>query len=236
MHWPIVADSLRPATTTETSGWPSRGRTGGLGRIAEGFAIYTSHTMSVGSNRYRALPNAQGAAAVIDATHPFAEGISANAAAACAQTGTPLLSLVRPPWTAGAQDTWHDAASLADAARMLPSLGERAFLTTGRQGLAAFASLDRMWFLIRCVDPPSGPLPPAHELVLARGPYDAAAELDLMRRHRIVVLVTKNSGGELTEGKLAAARGLGLPVVMVSRPPLPDVPRCGSVEIGRAHV
>jgi len=168
-------------------------------------------------------------AAVIDATHPFAEGISVNAAAACAQTGTPLLSLVRPPWTAGA-DMWHDAASLADAARMLPSLGERAFLTTGRQGLAAFASLDRMWFLIRCVDPPSGPLPPAHEIILARGPYDAATELDLMGRHRIDVLVTKNSGGELTEGKLAAARELGLPVVMVSRPPLPDVPRCESAD------
>ncbi len=172
---------------------------------------------------------AEHAAAVIDATHPFAEGISANAAAACAQTGTPLLSLVRPPWTAVAVDR-RRRASPADAARMLPSLGERAFLTTGRQGLAAFASLDRMWFLIRCVDPPSGPLPPAHELVLARGPYDAAAELDLMRRHRIDVLVTKNSGGPLTAGKLAAARELGLPVVMVSRPPLPDVPRCESAD------
>ena len=114
--------------------------------------------------------NAQHAVAVIDATHPFAEGISANAAAACAQTGTPLLSLVRPPWTAGARDIWHDAAALADAARMLPPLGERAFLTTGRQGLAAFASLDRMWFLIRCVDPPSGPLPPAHELSSPEAP------------------------------------------------------------------
>ena len=174
--------------------------------------------------------NAQQAAAVIDATHPFAEGISANAAAACAQTGTPLLSLVRPAWTAGERDTWHHVASLPEAARLLPALGQRAFLTTGRQGLAAFASLDRMWFLIRCVDPPSGPLPPAHELVLARGPYDAAAELDLMRRHRIEVLVTKNSGGELTEGKLAAARELGLPVLMVSRPPLPDVPRCESAD------
>jgi precorrin-6A/cobalt-precorrin-6A reductase len=174
--------------------------------------------------------SARQAAAVIDATHPFAAGISANAATACAQTGTPLLSLVRPPWTAGAHDLWHDVASLADAARLLPSLGTRAFLTTGRQGLAAFASLDRMWFLIRCVDPPTGPLPPAHEVILARGPYDAAAELDLMGRHRIDVLVTKNSGGALTEGKLAAARELGLPVVMVSRPPRPDVPRCGSAD------
>ncbi len=168
---------------------------------------------------------ARDVAAVIDATHPFARGISANAAAACARTGTPLLSLVRPPWTAGDGDTWHEAGSLPEAAAMLPALGRRAFLTTGRQELAAFAPLDQTWFLIRCVDPPSGPLPPAREVVLARGPYDAASERALMRRHRIDLLVTKNSGGQMTAGKLAAARELGIPVVMVSRPPLMDVPR-----------
>lgn len=171
---------------------------------------------------------AQHVAAVVDATHPFAQGISANAAAACARTGTPLLSLVRPPWVPGERDTWHEAGSLAGAARLLPSLGRRAFLTTGRQGLAAFAALDQTWFLIRCVDPPSGPLPAAREIILARGPYDAAAERELMRGHRIDVLVTKNSGGGLTAGKLDAARELGLPVVMVARPPRPDGPRCAS--------
>jgi precorrin-6A/cobalt-precorrin-6A reductase len=171
---------------------------------------------------------AQGVAAVIDATHPFAQGISANAAAACAQTGTPLLGLVRPPWTPGERDTWHEAGSLPDAARMLPSLGRRAFLTTGRQGLAAFAALDQIWFLIRCVDPPSGPLPPAREVILARGPYDAGAERELMRAHRIDVLVTKNSGGALTAGKLDAARELGVPVIMIARPPRPGGPRCAS--------
>lgn len=165
-------------------------------------------------------------AAVIDATHPFAAGISANAATACADAGTPLISLVRPPWTPGQQDDWRPAESLPDAAGQLPSLGRRAFLTTGRQGLASFAALDLMWFLIRCVDPPSGPLPPGHELILARGPYDAAAEHELMRRQRIDVLVTKNSGGGLTAGKLEAARRLRIPVLMVRRPPLPDVPRC----------
>ncbi len=168
------------------------------------------------------------AAAVIDATHPFALRISASAAAACARTGTPLLGLVRPPWTAGEHDTWHQTGSLAGAARLLPSLGERAFLTTGRQDLGAFAALAQMWFLIRCVDPPSGPLPPRCEVILARGPYQAAAEQLLMRRNRIDVLVTKNSGGELTAGKLRAARELGIPVIMVRRPSLPDVPRCES--------
>ena len=167
--------------------------------------------------------------AVVDATHPFAQTISANAAAACARTGTPLLALVREPWAPGPGDRWHEAESLDAAAQALSALGRRVFLTTGRQGLAAFAAVPDLWFLIRCVDPPDGPLPAAREVILARGPYDAAAELELMRRHRIDVLVTKNSGGPLTEGKLAAARQLSLPVVMVRRPPRPGGARCASV-------
>jgi precorrin-6A/cobalt-precorrin-6A reductase len=170
-----------------------------------------------------AWARAEHVAAVVDATHPFAEKISAHAAAACAQAGLPLLRLARPAWEAQEGDHWCDARSLADAAAMLPGLGTRIFLTTGRQGLAAFAGLDRLWFLIRCVDPPSGPVPARREVLLARGPYAAAAELALMRRFAIDVLVTKNSGGALTAGKLAAARQLGIPVVMVRRPPpVPD--------------
>jgi precorrin-6A/cobalt-precorrin-6A reductase len=164
--------------------------------------------------------------AVVDATHPFAETISANAAAACARAGTPLLSLIREPWTAEPGDRWHEVSSLPEAAGLLAALGRRVFLTTGRQGLAAFAGLAELWFLIRCVDPPAGPLPASYQVILARGPYAAAAEQDLMREHRIDVLVTKNSGGPLTAGKLAAARELGIPVVMVSRPPRADVSRC----------
>lgn len=167
----------------------------------------------------------QQAAVVVDATHPFAATISVSAAAACAATGVPLLGLTREPWTAGPDDRWHEVDSLPDAAELLPALGRRIFLTTGRQGLDAFAAVDRAWFLIRCVDPPDGRLPADAQVILARGPYDAAAELALMAEHRIEVLVTKNSGGPLTAGKLDAARELGLPVVMVRRPPCPDVPR-----------
>jgi precorrin-6A/cobalt-precorrin-6A reductase len=164
---------------------------------------------------------AEGVAAVVDATHPFAETISAHAAAACARAGLPLLRLARPGWTARDGDDWRDAASLAEAAAMLPALGRRVFLTTGRQGLSAFAGLGRLWFLIRCVDPPPDPLPARCSVLLARGPYTVEAELALMRRHAIDVLVTKNSGGPLTAGKLAAARELGLPVVIVGRPAAP---------------
>jgi precorrin-6A/cobalt-precorrin-6A reductase len=162
--------------------------------------------------------DAHRAAAVIDASHPFAQAISTNAAAACAESGTPLFSLGRPPHTAGPGDDWHEVSSLQAAAERLPSLGRRAFLTTGRQGLAAFAALHQMWFLIRCASPPPGPLPAARQVILARGPYRADREHLLMKQQRIDVLVTKNSGGAQTAGKLTAARHLGLPVIMISRP------------------
>ena len=170
----------------------------------------------------------QHAAAVIDATHPFAQTISAHAALACARSRTPLLRLLRPPWTAGPGDDWHEAGSLQAAAELLPSAGRRAFLTTGRQGLHVFAALDQMWFLIRCASPPAGPLPAARHVIVARDPADAGDERAIMTRHRIDVLVTKNSGGALSAGKLAAARQIGVPVVMIRRPPLADVPGCSS--------
>jgi precorrin-6A/cobalt-precorrin-6A reductase len=177
-------------------------RVGGFGGAA-GLAAYT---------------RAEDVGAVIDATHPFAETISVHAVEACARAGLPLLCLARPAWAPRDGDDWHDARSLDEAAAMLPGLGSRVFLTTGRQGLAAFAGLDRLWFLIRCVDPPGGPMPASCEVLLARGPYERESERALMRRHGIAVLVTKNSGGPLTAGKLDAARDLGIPVVMVSRP------------------
>jgi precorrin-6A/cobalt-precorrin-6A reductase len=169
-----------------------------------------------------------GVGAVVDATHPFAETISAHAVDACARTGVPLLRLARPGWVARDGDDWHEVGSLDEAAALLPALGTRVFLTTGRQGLAAFAGLDELWFLIRCVDPPAGPMPARREVLLARGPYDRAAEHALMQRFNIDVLVTKNSGGPLTSGKLDAARDLGLPVVVVSRP-APPATLAGSV-------
>ncbi|MGW4527759.1 cobalt-precorrin-6A reductase [Amycolatopsis sp. NPDC004378] len=161
-----------------------------------------------------------GVKAVVDATHPFAERIGANAAKAAELTGIPLLRLARPGWKPGEKDVWHWADHLEDAAKKLPGLGSRVFLTSGRQGLPAFAHLDDLWFLIRCVDPPEPPLPRHHELILDRGPYDLAAERELLER--VDVLVTKDSGGTLTSAKLTAARELGKPVLLIRRPPRPE--------------
>lgn len=162
-----------------------------------------------------------GVDAVVDATHPFAAGITANAARAAAQTGVPAVVLRRPGWRPGPGDRWHSAASLIEAAALLPELGGRVFLTTGRLGLAAFADLAHLHFLVRSVEAPEPPLPPVTEVLLARGPFTVTGEKALLREHRIDVLVTKDSGGEATAAKLTAARDLDLPVVVVRRPPLP---------------
>ncbi|WBO62531.1 cobalt-precorrin-6A reductase [Streptomyces camelliae] len=159
--------------------------------------------------------------ALVDATHPFAEAITANAARAAAATGVPAVVLRRPGWRPGPGDRWYDVPSLAGAAEALPALGRRVFLSTGRLGLAAFAHLRDLHFVVRSVEPPEPPMPPDTELVLARGPFTVAEETELLRTHRIDVLVTKDSGGEATAAKLTAARELGLPVVVVRRPPLP---------------
>src|SRR5690606_11995550 len=153
--------------------------------------------------------------------HPFAGTISFNAARAAATAHVPLLALRRPGWTPAEGDTWHEAASLRDAARLLPRLGRRVFLTTGRMGLAAFADLDGLWFLVRSVDPPAAPHPARMETLLDRGPFTLDGEREVLRRHRIDVVVTKESGGAATAPKLTAAREAGLPVVVVRRPAAP---------------
>jgi precorrin-6A/cobalt-precorrin-6A reductase len=157
---------------------------------------------------------------LIDATHPFAAGISANAAAAAAVAGLPCLVLRRPAWdTDPSWDTVPDIG--AAAATVAAWSGHRVFLTTGRRDLGAFAADDQHQFLVRTVDPPDGPVPPRMTLLLNRGPYTVEGESALIRNHGIGLLVTKNSGGPMTSAKLAAARDLGVHVVMVQRPPLP---------------
>jgi precorrin-6A/cobalt-precorrin-6A reductase len=167
--------------------------------------------------------------AVVDATHPFAAQITASAASAAARHDTPLLRLQRPGWTPVAGDTWRFVDSLTAAAEAVTAY-RSVFLTTGRQGVRAFADLPGR-VLVRSVDPPDEPLPAGTTLLLDRGPFSVADELALMRDHEVDVVVTKDSGGHLTEAKLTAARELGLPVVLVRRPPLPDgVETVGTVE------
>ena len=170
---------------------------------------------------------ANGITAVVDATHPFAATMTAHAVEATARAGVPLLVLRRPGWTAGPGDDWRWVDSLEEAAADLP--GDRVFLTTGRQDVGVFAGCCQ-FFLARSVEPPEPPVPQRIHVLLDRGPFTVDGEIALMREHAIDVLVTKDSGGEQTAAKLVAARRLGVPVVVVRRPPAPAAPTVDSVD------
>ncbi|MCQ9370229.1 cobalt-precorrin-6A reductase [Corynebacterium sp. 35RC1] len=164
----------------------------------------------------------QGVEVVIDATHPFAERISQSAAEAARATGIPLIALHRPAWVKQKGDKWIEVGSMQEAAEQASRFAH-VLLTIGRQQLAAFANDPHNLYVIRTVEPPSAPLPLRHRVITSRGPFALEDEKALMIGNQIDVLVTKNSGGTLTEAKLQAANQLGIPVIMVQRPPLPKV-------------
>jgi precorrin-6A/cobalt-precorrin-6A reductase len=169
--------------------------------------------------------------ALIDATHPYASVISANAAAAARQTGVPFMMLRRPPWIALAADRWTEANNVGDAARALGQDPRRVFVTLGRNELAPFQAAPQHHYLIRSVDPVDPPLALPHaNYVTGRGPFSEVAERALITAHRIDVVISKNSGSSATYGKIAAARALGIEVIMLRRPPTTQAPAVDTVD------
>jgi precorrin-6A/cobalt-precorrin-6A reductase len=201
--------------TARPAAQPVPVRVGGFGG-AEGLAAYL---------------RAERIVALIDATHPYAATISANAARAAAAAGVRLLALRRPPWQPTAHDRWTEVADVPAAVQVLGPAPRRVFLTLGRKELGSFATAPQHHYLVRSVDPIDPPLRVPHAIyLLARGPFAEAAERNLLRAHAIDAVVAKNSGGEATYGKIAAARRLGVEVIMLLRPPLPAVPSVASAE------
>ncbi|MDO8607395.1 MAG: cobalt-precorrin-6A reductase [Phaeospirillum sp.] len=172
---------------------------------------------------------------VIDATHPFAARISAHAEWACAATGIPRLVLARPEWPRMVDDCWTLVDTIAEAAARLPECGRRVFLTVGAGEVAGFAAVRGVWFLVRLLKDQPPPLAGCH-IVTGRPPFSIAAELALLRRHAIDLLVTKASGGAATQAKIVAARELGLPVLLIRRPPPPSGDAVDSVAAAVAWI
>jgi precorrin-6A/cobalt-precorrin-6A reductase len=185
---------------------PLRQRIGGFGGAA-GLADYL---------------RAEGITHVVDATHPFAAQMSRNAVAGCAAAGVPLIALTRPAWEPVAGDRWTRVPDIAGAVAALDRPRARVMLAIGRQHIADFAPHRQHFYLLRLIDPPSGPLPfPDVHVILDRGPFDAGADRRLFEAQGIGLVVSKNAGGTGAYAKIAAARALGLPVVMIDRPARP---------------
>jgi precorrin-6A/cobalt-precorrin-6A reductase len=174
---------------------------------------------------------AEGIDALIDATHPYAAIMSANAAAAAQAARVPLLALRRPPWVPVAGDRWVEVADVRAAVEALGDARRRVFLALGRKELAPFTDAPQHHYLVRSVDPVEPPLAvPSASYIEARGPFTEAGDRALLTAHAIEIVVAKNSGGSATYGKIAAARALVLPVIMLRRPPLPEVASVETIE------
>ncbi|WP_050421871.1 cobalt-precorrin-6A reductase [Bradyrhizobium tropiciagri] len=172
----------------------------------------------------------EGISHVIDATHPFAADMSRNAIAACAQTATPLLALERAPWERTPGDRWIEVADVAAAVAALPERRANVFLAIGRQHIAPFGARPQHAYTLRFVDPPGETLPlPDADVIVSRGPFTLEAEIEMMRARAFEWIVARNSGGTGARAKIDAARTVGLPVIMITRPTLPDRPRAESV-------
>jgi precorrin-6A/cobalt-precorrin-6A reductase len=166
---------------------------------------------------------------LIDATHPYAAAISANAVAAARRAGVAFLALRRPPWVAVAGDRWREVSDAREAVSALGTTPRRVFVTLGRNELTPLLDAPQHHYLIRSVDPVDPPLALPHAIyVTGRGPFAEAEDAALMGAHGIEVVIAKNSGGTATYGKIAAARVLGIEVILPRRPPA--VPAAAAVE------
>jgi precorrin-6A/cobalt-precorrin-6A reductase len=175
--------------------------------------------------------------ALIDATHPYAAIIAANAARAARSAGVPLLALRRPPWVAVAGDRWIEVADTGAAVWALGDAPRRVFLALGRNDIAPFVAAPQHHYLVRSVDPVEPPLRVPHaSYVIGRGPFTEANDHALLMAHGIEIVVCKNSGGDATYGKIAAARTLGLAVILLRRPALPAVPAVETIEDALAWI
>lgn len=174
---------------------------------------------------------------LIDATHPYAAQISKHAATAAGQTGTPRLMLNRPAWVETPADRWVHVADIKAAVGEISRRSDACLITTGINDLAVFAPIVTTKLFVRLIEPPRAPLPLAGaEVVIGKPPYKLDEEVALFRLLGIDLLVSKNAGGAGTGAKIEAARKLGIEVIMIDRPPLPDGDTVPDVDAALAEI
>ncbi|MCB5197753.1 cobalt-precorrin-6A reductase [Loktanella sp. TSTF-M6] len=221
-----TGDARRLAQGLADSDVPAIASLSGATRQANALPLPTRIGGFGGEAEFRDFLSTQGITAVLDATHPFASRITLRTAAVCRDVGLAYLYHLRPPWSPGPEDRWTMIDREEDAAQHIGP-DQTVFLGTGRQTLDRFSNLEGRRVICRQIDPPTSPFPfEGGEFLIGRPPFSVPHERDLFTELGIDVLVVKNAGGSASRTKLTAAADLGLPVLMIRRPPPPDAPIC----------
>ena len=165
----------------------------------------------------------QGIDLLLDATHPYAAQISANAAQAARLCTIPCWALRRPAWQPQPGDDWREVSDWSELIEALKPF-QRPLFTLGREPLQHLDEIPAgQFWTLRALDVYPGN--ERSEVIGARGPFLIEDERALFERRRIDVLISKNSGSSATEPKLEVARERGIPVVVLQRPVLAGVDR-----------
>lgn len=229
-------EAVRLAAALDAARIPAIASLAGATRDPNPLPLATHRGGFGGAEGFVAFLESRQITAVVDATHPFAARITDRTARICAQRGLPYLQVLRPAWTPQEGDVWTTIQREEDAAAHVTP-GQVVFLGTGRQTLERFANLPAGRVICRRIDPPRGPFPFAGgEYLVGRPPFPVADEVALFRALAVDWLIVKNAGGAASATKLTAARELGIPVLMIARPPMPDAARVGTVDAAMAWI
>lgn len=155
---------------------------------------------------------------IINVTHPFSVSMGKQAQQTCNDLDIKYWRFLRPQWQQHEADDWRLFSNTEGLLSAL-SCYQRIFLTMGQVSSEQLLSLSpeqQIW--LRTAVQPKHELPANVTWIKAIGPFSEACELALLKQHQIQVIASKNSGGSATEAKLAAARCVKIPVLMLQRP------------------
>ncbi len=158
---------------------------------------------------------------LLDVSHGFEAAISADAAAACAGPGVPYANLRRPAWRAAPGDDWRDVADI-DAARAAIAPYPRVFTNVGRALLPGLRGHPGHLLVRQNTRHAHSPMLKNASFVFGSPPFTQAEEEALFAELRIDAVLFRNTGGDASVSKVHAARAMGLPMIMLARPPAPE--------------
>ena len=156
---------------------------------------------------------------VIDASHPFSQKISLNTYNVCKSYNIPIITYTRKPWFERKNDNWIKVGDFNESADYLKGEAKNVFLAIGKKNLQVFKKYPQHCYLLRVINNQDiNNLFPNQKCIAYNSKLNVEEEIKILKKYKIEVIVSKNSGGNLAYNKIIAARKLKIPVVIISRP------------------